>query len=140
MHAFHALLALFAVAALALSVIAIRWEGSWYKRNGKGAAWRRVRLASFPLALGLGLVVWFSARASSGMLGLAMLYGLLLTFAPSCWFAAHWLIGSSVSPPLTFGESATMAVSPIVFALAVVSVAHALQIPAWSLLRSLGLA
>ena len=140
MHPFHVLLLLFALAALVAFAFLVRWERSRYAQLGKATGWRRVRIASIPIAMAAAAIVWIPAQATSGMEGLAVFYGLLLTVAPAFWFAAHWLVGRSASPPLSFGESAAIAGSPLAFGLAAVYVAHALQTPAWLFLRSLGLA
>ena len=140
MHPFHVLLLLFALAALVAFAFLVRWERSRYERMGKARGWRWVRIASIPIAMAAAAIVWIPAQATSGMEGLAVFYGLLLTVAPAFWFAAHWLVGRSASPPLSFGESAAIAGSPLAFGLVAVYVAHALQTPAWLFLRSLGLA
>ena len=140
MHPFHVLPLLFALAALVAFAFLVRWERSRYAQLGKAGGWRRVRIASIPIAMATAAIVWIPAQATSGMEGLAVFYGLLLAVAPAFWFAAHWLVGRSASPPLSFGESAAIAGSPLAFGLVAVYVAHALQTPAWLFLRSLGLA
>jgi hypothetical protein len=127
MYPFHVLLLLFALAALVAFAFLVRWERSRYERMGKARGWRRVRIASIPIAMVAAAIVWIPARATSGREGLAVFYGLLLTVAPAFRFAAHWLVGWSVSPPLSFAESAAIAGSPIAFGLVAVYVAHALQ-------------
>jgi hypothetical protein len=140
MQPFLALLVLFALVSLVAFGFVIRWERRQFLARGKQLGWRRVRIASIPIALLAAAVVIVSTQAVSGMEGLAVFYGLLLLVAPVLWFGAHWLVGRTASPPLSFGESAAIAGSPIAFALLASYVAHALQTPAWTLLRSLGLA
>lgn len=140
MHPFIVLLIGFACVALALFALMLRWERRQFVARGKGRSWRLVRVASIPIAALAAAVVLAPLQAVSGMEGLAVFYGLLLIVAPVVWFGAHWLVGRFASPPLSFGESAMIAGSPIAFALAATYVAHALQSPAWALIRSLGLA
>lgn len=110
MHPFHVLLLPFALAALVAYAFLVRRERSRYGRMGKTRGWRRVRIASIPIAMVAAAIVWIPAGATSGMAGLAVFYGLLLTVAPAFRFAAHWLVGWSVSPPLSFAESAELPV------------------------------
>ncbi len=110
MHPFHLLLLLFALAALVASAFLVRWERSRYGRMGKTRGWRRVRIASIPIAMVAAATAWIPARATWGVEGLAVFYGLLLTVAPAFRFAAHWLVGWSASPPLSFAESAELPV------------------------------
>ena len=140
MHPFHALLLLAVLATLVAFAFVVRWERARYDKLGKVSGWRRVRLASIPIAPLVAAVVWLPARATSGMEGLAVFYILLLVVAPPVWFGLHWVVGRFASPPLTLGESAAVAASPIAVGLVAVYVAHALQTPVWQLLRSLGLA
>lgn len=118
----------------------VRWERDRYARQGKSAAWRRVRWTTLPVALTSGLIVVLPARAVSGMEGLAVAYGMLFTAVPLFWFGTHWLVGRWAKPPLTFRESAVIAGSPVAFAVAAAYVAHMLQTPAWMILRALRLA
>ena len=138
MHPFHASLAVFAVAALLALGLLIRWEGRRFLRMGKGRAWLAVRLATIPIALVTAAVIFVPARSTSGMEGLAVFYALLLAVAPVFWFGAHWLVGRRVSPPLSFGESAQIAGSPLALGVALSWVAHALQPVVWQMLRSVG--
>lgn len=140
MPPFIVLLIGFALFALAAFALVLRWERRQFIAKGKGGSWRRVRIASLPIAALAAAIVIVPTRAVSGMESLAVFYGLLLTVVPVFWFGAHWLVGRFATPPLSFGESAAIAGSPIAFALAASYVAHALQSPAWALLRSLGLA
>ena len=140
MHPFHALLAVFAVAAVLALVLLIRWERRRFHRMGKGGAWLRVRLATIPIALATAALIVIPARSTSGMEGLAVFYILLITVAPAFWFCAHWLVGRFARPPLAFGESAQIAGSPIALGIVLGVVAHALQPIAWQMLRSMGMA
>jgi hypothetical protein len=138
MHPFHALLGIFAVAALLALVFLIRWERHRFLQMGKGGAWLLVRLATIPIALATAALIVIPARSTSGMEGLAVYYILLFTVAPAFWFSAHWLVGRFARPTLRFGESARIAVSPIALGIVLSLVAHALQPIAWQMLRSMG--
>ena len=140
MHPFHALLLVFALIAAVAFAFLIRWERSKFVQKGKGGGWLHVRIATIPIAALAMAIAVVPARATSGMEGLAVLYGLLLTAVPIVWFGAHGLVGKSASPPLSFAESSLIAGSPIAFVLAAAGVAHALQGPAWRLLRTFGMA
>jgi hypothetical protein len=138
MHPFHALLAVFAVAAVLALVFLIRWERRRFHRMGKGGAWLAVRLATIPIALATAALIVVPAGSTSGMEGLAVFYALLFTLAPAFWFGAHWIVGRFARPPLGFGESAQIAGSPIALGIVLGVVAHALQPIAWQVLRSMG--
>lgn len=73
------------------------------------------------------------------MESLAVFYLLLLTIGPVFWVGAHWLVGKFTTPPLDFGDSLLIAISPIVALLLLSSLAHMLQGPAWRLLRLFGI-
>lgn len=139
MHPFHVLLSVFALLALVAFAFMSRWERSKFVAKGKGHGWRRVRISTIPIAIFAAAIAVVPTQAVSGMESLALLYGLLFTVVPIFWFGAHWLVGKSASPPLSFGESAAIAGSPIVFGLAAAYTAHALQTPAWLFLKHLGL-
>ncbi|MDD2738961.1 MAG: hypothetical protein PHR94_08505 [Methylomonas lenta] len=139
MHPFHVLLLVFALFSLVAFAFMIRWERSQFIERGKGHCWRRVRISSIPIAIFAVAIAVVPTKAVSGMEGLAVFYGLLFTVVPIFWFGAHWLVGKSVSPPLSFGESAAIAGSPILFGLAAAYTAHALQTPAWLFIKYLGL-
>ena len=140
MHPFHALLAIFAIASLLALALLMRWERRRFLRMGKGGAWLRVRLATVPIALATAALIVVPARRTSGMEGLAVFYALLLAVAPAFWFGAHWVVGRFVRPPLSLGESAQIAGSPLALGIALSWVAHALQPLAWQMLRSMGMA
>ena len=140
MHPFHIMLMLFAAAALIGFVFVVRWERRQFMLRGLGSAWLKVRLSTIPTALLSAALVVIPARSASGMEGLAVLYILLMTAAPVFWFGSHWAVGRLVKPPLSFGDSARIAGSPIIYALALAMAAHQLQSLAWSLLRQMGLA
>ncbi|MEQ1775820.1 MAG: hypothetical protein ABL891_18745 [Burkholderiales bacterium] len=139
MHPFHVLLSVFALFALVAFAFMSRWERSKFVAKGKGHGWRRVRISTIPIAIFAAAIAVVPTQVVSGMESLALLYGLLFTVVPIFWFGAHWLVGKSASPPLSFGESAAIAGSPIVFGLAAAYTAHALQTPAWLFLKHLGL-
>jgi hypothetical protein len=138
MHPFHILLALFAVFSLAALVFLLRWERRYFLRLGKGEAWFPVRLATIPIALATAMLIIIPVRSTSGMEGLSVFYILLLIIAPVFWVAMHWLVGKFVRPPLRFGESVQIAVSPVALVIVLSAVAHLLQPLAWTLLRSIG--
>lgn len=140
MQPFHALLLLAVLATLVAFAFVVRWERARYEKLGKLSGWRRVRLASIPIALLVIALVWLPARATSGMEGLAVFYIMLLVAAPLAWFGAHGVVGRMASPPLSLAESAAVAASPLAVGLVAVYVAHALQTPVWQFLRSMGLA
>lgn len=140
MHPFHALLMLFGALSLVALALLIRWESRHYHRLGKHDAWLRVRLATIPIALATAALVIVPASNTSGMEGLAVFYGLLLTLAPAFWFGAHWVVGRFGASPLSAGESARIAGSPILLVVLLSVVAQPLQSIAWTLLRSMGLA
>lgn len=71
------------------------------------------------------------------MEGLAVFYLLLIIVAPPLWFAMHWVVGRATKPPLAFGDTARIAVSPILYAMVLAAVAPALQSFAWAVLRAL---
>lgn len=139
MHPFYVLLVIFTLLALVALAFMIRWERNQFIQKGKGRGWSRVRISSIPIAMISAVIAVVPSQAVSGMEGLAVFYGLLLIVVPIFWFVAHWLVGKSTSPTLSFGESAAIAGSPIVFLLIVAYAAHALQTPAWLLLKKLGL-
>jgi hypothetical protein len=138
MRPFPVLLAIFAIASLLALALLMRWERRRFLRMGKGGAWLPVRLATIPIALATAALIVVPARSASGMEALAVFYALLFTIAPVFWFGAHWLVGRFVQPPLSFGESAQIAVSPLALGIALSWVAHALQPIAWQMLRSIG--
>jgi hypothetical protein len=140
MRPFNVLLILFAVLCLVALALLVRWERRKYLRQGKGGPWLSVRLATIPIAMATAALVYLPARSTSGMEALAVFYILLIIVAPIFWFGSHWLVGRFASPRLLFSESASIAVSPIVLAIALVLLAHKLQPFAWSMLRSAGLA
>lgn len=138
MHPFYFLLALFAIAALVAFVFLIRWERRWFIQRNKAGTWLWVRLATVPIASLTTAMIVIPARKTPGMEALAVFYGLLFTAAPLLWFGAHWIVGKSRRPTLTFRESALIAGSPLLFAFVVAMIAHRLQPIAWSILRAMG--
>lgn len=140
MRPFTVLLILYAVLCLVALGFLVRWERRKYLRHGKAGAWLSVRLATIPIAMATAALVYLPARSTSGMEALAVFYILLIIAAPIFWFGSHWLVGRFSNPRLLFSESATIAVSPIVLAIALVLLAHKLQPIAWSMLRSAGIA
>jgi hypothetical protein len=138
MHPFHLMLMLFAAVAVIGFGYVVRWERRQFVARRLVGSWLRVRLASIPVALLAAGALWIPARSTSGMEGLAVFYLLLLTVAPVLWFGAHWAVGRLARPQLSFGDSARIAGSPLLYAVALAAVAPMLQSLAWSLLRSLG--
>ena len=139
MHPFYVLLALFAALALVGFVFLMRWERGIFVAKGLGHSWLVVRLSTIPIALITAAMVVIPARSTAGMEGLAVFYLLLITAAPIFWFGSHWLVGRFTASQMTVSDSARIAGSPIAFAIVVALVAHRLQTPAWSFLRSLGM-
>jgi hypothetical protein len=139
MHPFHMILVLFLVSALIGLGFVFRWERKQFLARGLVDSWLIVRLSTIPTALVAVALVLIPARSTSGMEGLAIFYLLLLTAAPLFWFGTHWAVGRLVRPQLSFGDSARIAGSPLLYAVAVAMVAPMLQSLAWSVLRSLGI-
>lgn len=140
MHPFHLMLALFAILSLLGFGWLLNWERRQFMARELGTAWLTVRLSTIPIALATAALVIIPARGTSGMEGLAVLYGLLLTAAPIFWFGAHWVVGRLASPPMLFSDSARIAGLPLLYLLAIAVIAHPLQSLAWSWLRLLGVA
>jgi hypothetical protein len=138
MHPFHLMLMLFAAVALVGFGYVVRWERRQFVGRGLAGSWLLVRLASIPAAVLAAGVVLVSTHRTSGMEGLAVFYLLLLTAAPVLWFGAHWAVGRLARPPLSFGDSARIAGSPVLYAMALAGLAPLLQSLAWTLLRSVG--
>lgn len=137
MHTFNVMLALFAAAALIGFAYVVRWERRQFVARGLATSWLWVRLTSVPAALLVSAMVVIPARSTSGMEGLAVFYLLLLVAAPPLWFGMHWVVGRVVTPKLTFGDSARIAASPLLYAILIAAMAPALQSSAWMLLRAL---
>lgn len=138
MHPFYVLLAGYGLLSLVALAFLMRWERQQFVAAGKGGAWLAVRLATIPIAALTVALVIVPARSTSGMEGLAVFYLMLLTVGPLFWFAAHWAAGRLVRPQLRFSESARIAGSPIVLAIALAMLAQTLQPIAWSMLRAMG--
>lgn len=138
MQPLHILFALYAVICVAAYAWLVRWERRKYIAMNKGAAWLRVRLASLPMLLVVAAVVAIPTSQVSGMEGLAVFYLLLLGAGPLVWCAGHWLVGKFTRPPLSFGESSQIALSPIVLLFVLGWLGSALQPIAWLLLGVLG--
>lgn len=139
MHPFHMMLVLFSVGALIGFGFVLRWERKQFFARGLVDSWLIVRLSTVPTALVVVAIVMIPARSTSGMEGLAVFYLLLLTAAPLFWFGTHWVVGRQVRPQLSFGDSARIAGSPLLYVVAVAMFAPKLQSLAWSVLRSLGI-
>lgn len=138
MHPYHMMLILFAVAALIGFAYILRWERKQFVTRGLASSWLMVRLSSIPTTALAAALAILPARSTSGMEGLAVFYLLLLTAVPLFWFGVHWVVGRLVRPQLSFAESARIASSPLLYALALAMIAPTLQSLAWPLLRSLG--
>lgn len=138
MHPFQMMLVLFAVAALIGLVFVLRWERQQFLKRGLRGSWLIVRLCTIPTALATAALVVIPARSTAGMEGLAVIYLLLFTAAPLFWFGAHWVAGKLARPPLSFADSARIAVSPLAYAFVVAMAAPTLQSVAWTVLRSFG--
>lgn len=139
MSPFVFLIALYALLGLVALVFMLLWEYRRFARLGKQRAWLTVRMTTIPVGLATAALVVLPARATSGMEGLAVFYLALLFLAPAFWFGCHWLAGRCARPALTTGESAAIAASPILLALALAALAHVLQPFVWTTLRHLGM-
>jgi hypothetical protein len=140
MTPFQYLVALYALLALVGYGFVLRWEHNLFRGRGLARSWLAVRLATLPIALFVGALVWLPARATSGMEALAVFYLLLLLAAPLAWFGAHALVGRLLRPPVPLADTVLIAATPVLYLLAVAGVGHSLQVQAWLLLRWLGLA
>lgn len=139
MHPFHMMLVLFSIGAMIGFGFVLRWERKRFFARGLVDSWFIVRLSSVPAAVVVVAIVMIPARSISGMEGLAVFYLLILTAAPLFWFGTHWVVGRLARPQLSFGDSAGIAGSPLLYLVAVAMVAPMLQSLAWSALRSLGI-
>lgn len=139
MHPFYVLLALFAALSLVAFFFFMRWERRFFQAKGLGHPWFLVRLSTIPIAIITAALVVLPAQSTAGMEGLAVFYLLLMTAAPVFWFSSHWFVGRLAKPQMTFSASAHIAASPLAFVFVAALVAHRLQTPAWSLLRSMGI-
>lgn len=139
MRPFYILLTSFAALSLVGFVFLITWERRIFQARGLGRSWLVVRISTIPIFLITAALVIVPARSIVGMEGLVVFYLLLIAAAPIFWFASHWMAGRLTNPQLTFGDSARIAGTPLVYGLFVAGVAHFLQTMVWSFLRSLGL-
>jgi hypothetical protein len=139
MHPFHIILVIFAAVALIGFTFVLRREYRQLSARGLSGPGLKVRLSGIPALLVIAALVILPARGTSGMEGLAVFYGMLIVVAPVLWFGAHWLAGRFTRPQLAFADTARVAISPLVYVLVMVVVAHSLQSTVWSLLKSVGL-
>lgn len=129
------LLAFAAACGVAIGLL-LRRERRRFAAQGKARSWARVRLASAAILAITAASVVLPARQVSGMEALAVFYGLLFTLAPLLWFGLHWLAGRSVSPALAPSESMSLALTPLLVAMAITLLAHRLQPLAWDVART----
>lgn len=94
---------------MALVTLVLWLESGHFRRRRKVGGWFMLRCVSLLLAPLTVLAVLGPARAVSGMEGLAVFYGLLLTVAPLLWFGGHVLAGRVAR--LGGGESTALALS-----------------------------
>lgn len=98
-----------AFVVLALVALTLWLEFRYFRHRQRAGAWLALRLVSLlaaPLALA---AVVLPARAVSGMEGLAVFYGSLLTLAPLIWFGAH--VGAGRLLALGRGEGLALSLS-----------------------------
>jgi hypothetical protein len=100
-------------AALVLAgVLLVLWlEWRHFRRQGKAGSWLALRMVSLLAAPLVVLAVLGPARAVSGMEGLAVFYGLLITVAPLIWFGSHLGVGRRLTPALSTGECVALSLS-----------------------------
>lgn len=106
--------AIAAVVAGAAIVLVLWLEHRWMRAQGKAGSWAVVRFTSLLAAALAAVVVILPAQAVSGMEGLAVFYGLLLTVAPLIWLGTHLGLGRSLRPSLTLGEGVALSLSGLV--------------------------
>lgn len=113
-----------ALAAIAFLVIA---EGRQFRRQGLGAPWLKLRIATLPILAVTVAVVAGIVRSSgiSGMEALAAAYLTLFTAGPLLYFGLHWLCGKMLG--LRAGASLHIAFSGLLMLLIVPAAGHLLQ-------------
>lgn len=100
-----------ALALLGAMLVAFYLESLFFRRSRRVGSWFAVRLVSLVAAPLTFAVVVLPARATSGMEGLAVFYGLLLTAGPLVWFGSHVLAGRWVRPALAASECLMLGLS-----------------------------
>lgn len=123
--------------AILIACAALAMEYRHFRRRGLGGQWVGMRLALVPIAAIVVAGVLTPARLVAGPEALAVFYGLLLFVAPPAWFGLHRLARWLLAGELSVREAMFLAASPLGFALGLVSLAHMLQGPAWSLANAL---
>lgn len=98
-----------AACVLLAILLALLVESLFFR--GRRGAWLAVRLFSLPVAALTCAAVVLPARATSGMEGLAVFYGLLFTVAPLLWFGYHRLACRLARPALQPHEGVWLAFS-----------------------------
>lgn len=100
-----------ALALLATMLMAFYLESLFFRRSRRVGSWFAVRLVSLVAAPLTFAVVVLPARATVGMEGLAVFYGMLLTAGPLVWFGSHVLTGRWMRPALAGGECMMLGIS-----------------------------
>lgn len=111
-------------AAVVVTLIGlVLWlEHRFMRAQGKAGSWLVVRVASLVAGPVAALAVLLPANSVSGMEGLAVFYGLLLTVAPLIWLGTHLGLGRLQNPALTVGECVALSLSGLLV----------LAVPAWA--------
>jgi len=114
-----------ALVVLAVVALLLWLESGHFRRRHEAANWLALRTVSLLLTPLTVLAVLGPTRAVSGMEGLAVFYGTLLTVAPLIWFGGHLLAGGVLG--LGRGESFALALSGLLlFGLPLVAAFNAL--------------
>lgn len=100
-----------ALVVLAVMALLLWLESGHFRRRHKAGNWLALRIVSLLLAPVTMLAVLGPTRAVSGMEGLAVFYGLLLTVAPLIWFGGHLLAGAALG--LGRDQSVALALSGV---------------------------
>ncbi|WP_439518211.1 hypothetical protein [Hydrogenophaga sp.] len=118
-----------AAAVVVTVMLLVLWlEYRFMRAQGKGGSWAVVRFASLVAGPVAALAVVLPANSVSGMEGLAVFYGLLLTVAPLIWLGTHLGLGRLQNPALTVGECVALSLSGLlVLALPAMAVFSAVE-------------
>ena len=98
-----------ALAVVLVAAVVLWLEFAYFRRQRNAGGWLALRLVSLLLAPLTVFAVLGPTHAVSGMEGLAVFYGTLLTVAPLLWFGGHSLAGRVLG--MGRGESSALALS-----------------------------